>query len=101
MDQLHCNCTQLHLSIIAIVTLYCRFVNKSSVHTQLSSCHLTARHIGDPELRTQPFYYLNMTAKINLAKLSLQSFSSKTHRRAEASFKNAGTTSERPDPAVC
>ena len=58
-DQLHCNCTQLHLSITAIVTLFCRFVNKSSVYTQLSTRQLNARHIGDPELRTLPFYNLN------------------------------------------
>ena len=69
------NYTQLQL---AIVTLFCRFVNKSSVHTQLSTRQLNARHIGDPKLRTQPFYNLNMTAKVNLAKLRLQTFSSNT-----------------------
>ena len=31
---------------IAIVLLFYRFANKSSVYTQLSSCQLTARHIG-------------------------------------------------------
>ena len=88
-----------------MVTLFCRFVNKSSVHTQLSSCQLTARHIDDPELRTQPFYNLNMTAKVNLAKLRLPTLSSKHTfiwvSRAEASFKNAGTMLERPDRASC
>ena len=72
----------------------CRSVNKSSVHTQLSSCQLTVRHIGDPEFRTQPFYNFNMTPEVNLAKLRLPTFSSKHtsiwFRRAEASFKNAG-----------
>ena len=76
----------------------CRSINKSSVHTQLSSCQLTVRHIGDPEFRTQPFYNFNMTAEVNLAKLRLPTFSSKHtsiwFRRAEASFKNTGITSE-------
>ena len=79
--QLHCNCTQLHLRIFAMVTLFCRFVNKSLVHTQLSSCQLTARHIDDPNI--------------------LHKHTSIWVSRAEASFKNAGTMLERPDRASC
>ena len=80
---------------ICNLLLFHRFANKSSVYTQLSSCQLTARHIGDPELRKQVFF---CSTDVNLAKLELPTFSSKHtsiwFRRADAAFKNANIASE-------